>query len=87
MMNGLGKEIMLCKARLAEEKREREKKLERVDAAVTVIREIIDPYDLDNIASWDMDKFSVISQDLYATWMEIREHDRKIAVMEKDLHC
>ncbi len=85
-MNGLGKEIMLCKARLAEEKSQREKKLERVDAAVTVIREIIDPYDLENISSWDMDKFKVIAEDVYATWTEIREHDRKIALMEKDLN-
>lgn len=84
-MNGLGKEIMLCKARLSEEEKQRAGKLARADALVGIIREIIDPYDLDNLAAWDMDKFKVIADDFYALWSAIREHDRKIEAMKKDL--
>jgi hypothetical protein len=84
-MSGLGKEIMLCKARLAEEEREREKKLSRVDGAVTILREIIDPYDLDNCAAWDTNKLRVINEDLCVAIENIREHDKKIAALRKDL--
>ncbi len=87
MMNGLGKEIMLCKARLSEEEREREKKLSRSDGCVAVLREILDPYDYDNIASWDVNKLRVVGEDLCRAIEEIQEHDKKITALRKDIGC
>jgi hypothetical protein len=86
-MNGLGKEIMLCKARLAEERAQREKKLSRADGCIAVLREILDPYDYDNITSWDTNKLRVINEDLCAAIEDIREHDKKIAALMKDIGC
>lgn len=86
-MNGLHKEIMLCKARLADEVKEREKLLSRIDGSVTILREIIDPYDMGNCASWDVNKLRVINEDLCAAIEGIREHDEKIAALKKDLNA
>ncbi len=84
-MNGLGKEIMLARARMAEEEREREKLLSRIDGAVTILREIIDPYDMDNCAAWDVNKLRVINEDLCAAIEDLRKRDEKIAALRKDL--
>jgi len=81
------REIMLHKARLADEEKEREKLLSRIDGCVTILREIIDPYDMDNCSSWDTNKLRVINEDLCLAIEDVRRKTEKIDQIRKDLGC
>lgn len=77
-------EIMMLKARIAEERR-RLSDLELVSRGMLAeLRLILDPY-ADPFEELDLEKARVIFEELYRKWREGREVKERLSRMEKDL--
>jgi hypothetical protein len=81
----IGKEIMLCKARIAEKKKRLADMELRADSYTRMVRDIIDPYAGD-FTEFDMERGKLIMDDFHAVWCEARALKAEIARMEKDLN-
>lgn len=84
-MSDLGKEILLCRARLADKKKRLEEMELRADSYIGIIRDIIDPYAGD-FTGFDMDKAMLIMTDFHKIWKEARELKSTVEKMERDLN-
>ena len=77
-------EILILKARIAEEK----KKLSHLELTaqglLTELRLILDPY-ADLLTEVDMEQAKAVFEELYSRWKEAREVKEKLVKMERDL--
>lgn len=84
-MSGLGKDILLLKARLSNKKKSLEEMKLRADSYIIILRDIIDPY-TEDFTELNIDRAMVIMRDFSRLWNEAKDLKTQIARMEKDLH-
>ncbi|MEW6115372.1 MAG: hypothetical protein AB1553_00525 [Nitrospirota bacterium] len=81
----LGKDILICKARLTDKKKQLEEMTMRADSYIIILRDIFDPY-TEDFTQLDIDRAVVIINDFNRLWTEAKELKAQIARMEKDLN-
>jgi|GEM_PF-2460616 len=77
-------EILMLKARIAEEKKRLSHLELTAQGLLTELRLILDPY-ADLLSEVDMEQARAVFEELYYRWKEAREVREKLSRMERDL--
>jgi len=77
-------EILMLKARIAEEKKRLSHLELTAQGLLTELRLILDPY-ADLLTEVDMEQAKAVFEELYSRWKEAREVKEKLVKMERDL--
>jgi len=77
-------EILMLKARIAEEKKRLSHLELTAQGLLAELRLILDPY-ADLLTEVDMEQARAVFEELYSRWKEAREVKEKLSRMERDL--